>query len=102
MDFDDHELTKSYVTAHKVDVSTRHVNGAAHDAQLLTDQCRSGADKAEPDYNECCRLQGGQKLSHSDTRHSGSSAQSMSAFRSDNSGGGVRSESSLSVSCARG
>ena len=80
MDFDDHELTKSYVTAHKVDVSTRHVNGAAHDAQLLTDQCRSGADKAEPDYNECCRLQGGQKLSHSDTRHSGSSAQSIECF----------------------
>ena len=52
MDFDDHELTKSYVTAHKVDVSIRHVNGAAHDAQLLTDQCRLGADKAEPDYNE--------------------------------------------------
>ena len=102
MDFDDHELAKSHVTAHKDGVSTRHVNEAAHDAQLLTDQCRLGADKAEPDYNERYRLRAGQKLSHSDTRHSGSSAQSMSALRSDNSGGGVRSESSLSVPCARG
>ena len=80
MDFDDHELTKSYVTAHKVDVSTRHVNGAAHDAQFLPDQCRLGADKAEPDYNERYRLRGGQKRSHSDTRHIGSSAQSTECF----------------------
>ena len=80
MDFDDHELTKSYVTAHKVDVSTRPVNGAAHDAQLLTDQCRLGADKAEPDYNERYRLRGGQKQSHSDTRHIGFSAQSIECF----------------------
>ena len=75
-----HELTKFYVTAHKVDVSTRNVNGAAHDAQLLTDQCRLGADKAEPDYNERCRLQGGQKQSYSDTRLNGSLAQSTEHF----------------------
>ena len=80
MDFDDHELTKSYVTAHKVDVSNRHVNGAAHDAQLLTDQCRSGAYKAEPDYNERYRLRSSQKQSHS----------LLNAFRSDNSGGGEK------------
>ena len=77
MDFDDHELAKSYVTANMVDVSARHINGAALDALLPTDQCRLGADKAEPDYNKRFRLQGGPKQSHSDTRLNGPSAQSI-------------------------
>ena len=35
-DFDDHELTKSYATAYKINVSTKRVNGAAQAAQLPT------------------------------------------------------------------
>ena len=102
MDFDDHELTKSYVTAHKVDVSTRHVKERprmrsasltnAVWVQTKLSRITTNVTGSEPARSCHTVTPGTAALLHS----------LLNAFRSDNSDGGVRSESSLSVPCARG